>query len=197
MASSGEDWGPPGDESSHLTLAALEAGLAALPDPPLDHGRVQLIVARHADGTRHTHERVVLTPEGGVPGDRWGRRIADKPQMQLTVMRRDVGEMIGNGQPLTLFGDNLFVDLELAAYALPVGSRLRVGEATVEVSPMPHDGCAKYKERFGKDALRLVSGKALRDQNLRGIYWTTIEAGSVGVDDAIEVLSRPDSGPSQ
>ena len=197
MASSKEDWGPPGNDSRHLTLAALEAGLAALPDPPLDHGRIELIVARHADGARHTHERIELTPERGVPGDRWGRLIPDKPEMQLTVMRRDVGEMIGNGQPLTLFGDNLFVDLELAADALPVGSCLRVGEATVEVSSMPHDGCAKYKERFGKDALRLVSGKALRDQNLRGIYWTTIEAGSVGVGDAIEVLSRPESKPAR
>ena len=195
MASRKEAWGPPGDDSRHLTLAALEAGLAALPDAPLDQGRVELIVARHADGTRHTHERIELTPEGGVPGDRWGRVIPDKPEMQLTVMRRDVGEMIGNGQPLTVFGDNLFVDLELAAEVLPVGSRLQVGEATVEVSSMPHDGCAKFKERFGKDALRLVSGKALRDQNLRGIYWTTIEAGSVGVGDAIEVLSRPDSEP--
>ncbi len=196
MARSDEGWGPEGDAGRHLSLAQLEAGLAALPDAPLDRGRVELIVARHADGTRHTHEQIELTPEGGVPGDRWERLLPDKPEMQLTVMRRDVGEMISNGQPLTTFGDNFVVDLELAADALPVGSRLRVGEATVEVSPMPHDGCAKYKQRFGKDALRLVSGKALRDQNLRGIYWTTVEAGSVAVGDPIEVLSRPVEEPA-
>ena len=90
-----------------------------------------------------------------------------------------------------MFGDNLFVDLDLAAENLPTGARLRVGEALVEVSPMPHDGCAKFKGRFGSDALRLVSGKALRHLNLRGIYWTTVEAGDVRVGDPIAVLSRP------
>ena len=111
--------------------------------------------------------------------------------MQLTAIRENVAQLIGNGQDLTVFGDNLFVDLDLSAANLPVGSRIRVGEALVEVSPMPHDGCAKFKQRFGTDALRFVSGKALRAQNLRGIYWTAVEPGEVRVGDTIDVLSRP------
>lgn len=194
MSHSQEAFGPPGDASRHLPLHALEAGLEDLPAAPLEDGTLEMIVARHADGTRHTHERIELTPELGIPGDRWGRLLPDRPEMQLTVIRTDVAGLIGNGQPLTVFGDNLFVHLDISADALPVGSRLRVGEALVEVSPMPHDGCAKFKQRFGRDALRLVSGKALRDQNLRGIYWTTIEPGEVSVGDAISVLSRP--GPA-
>ncbi len=191
MAGGPEDYGPLGDDTRHLSLDTLEAGIAALPVAPRDHGGVRLIVARHADGTRHTHEQITLTPEGGVPGDRWGRLLTDRPDMQLTVMRQDVAELIGNDQELTVFGDNLFVDLDLTTANLPVGSRLRVGESLVEVSTMPHDGCAKFKQRFGTDALRLVSGKALRAQNLRGIYWTTVEPGEVRVGDSIDVLSRP------
>jgi MOSC domain-containing protein YiiM len=190
MSRSQEDYGPSGDSATHRSLDVLEARLAELPAPPREHGSLSLIVARHADGTRHTHDQIELTPAAGVSGDRWGRLLADKPEMQLTAIRRDVAEVIGNGQPLTVFGDNLFVDLAIAADDLPIGSRLRLGEALVEVSPMPHDGCAKFKQRFGTDALRLVSGKARRHENLRGIYWTTIEPGLVAVGDAISVISR-------
>lgn len=191
MAAAHEDYGPRGDEARHLALEPLEAGLAALAEAPRENGRVELIVARQADGVRRLHDRIKLTPEAGVPGDRWGRLLTERPDMQLTAIRRDVAELIANGQDLTVFGDNLVVDLDLSAENLPVGSRLRVGRALVEVSPLPHDGCAKFKQRFGKDALRLVSGKSLRDQNLRGVYWTTLEAGEVGVGDPIDVLSRP------
>ena len=191
MGAGAEDYGPRGNETSHLPLETLEAGLDALPAPPRDHGQVKMIVARRADGIRETPEQITLTPERGVPGDRWQRLLSDHPEMQITAIRNDVAEFIGNGQPLTMFGDNLFVDLDLAAENLPTGARLRVGEALVEVSPMPHDGCAKFKGRFGSDALQLVSGKALRHLNLRGIYWTTVEAGDVRVGDPIAVLSRP------
>jgi MOSC domain-containing protein YiiM len=186
-----EAYGPQGDSSSHRPLAELEAGLRALPEPPRDSGRLALIVRRRADGVRETPDRATLSPEEGVPGDGWSRRPPRDPEAQLAVMRRDVAELIANGQPLVLFGDNLFVDLDVSAANLPVGTRLRVGRALVEVSPKPHDGCLKFKGRFGNDALRLVQARATRHQNLRGIYWKVAEAGEARVGDAIEVLSRP------
>ena len=85
---------------------------------------------RHPDGGRETLDRVALSTEEGVPGDGWSRRPPRDPQAQLAVMRRDVAELIANGQPLTLFGDNLFVDLDLSAANLPVGTRLRAGGAS-------------------------------------------------------------------
>jgi MOSC domain-containing protein YiiM len=106
-------------------------------------------------------------------------------------MRRDVAELIAAGQPLTLFGDNLFVDLDVSAANLPAGTRLRVGGALVEVTPKPHDGCHKFKGRFGGDALRFVSARATRDQNLRGIYWAVVEPGEARVGDPVRVLLRP------
>lgn len=185
-----EDYGPRGEAERHLPLAELERRLAQLPPPPADAGTVHLIVARRADGVRETIEQLTLTPERGIPGDRWERRLADRPEMQITAIRRDVAELIANGQPLTTFGDNLVVELDLSARNLPAGTRIRVGDALVEVSPFPHDGCVKFKGRFGTDALRFVAGKALRDLNLRGIYWTAIEPGAVGVGSAIQVLER-------
>jgi MOSC domain-containing protein YiiM len=186
-----EAYGPDGDSSHHLPLGELEAGLRALPERPGDSGRVTLIVRRRADGVRETPERVDLTQEEGVPGDGWSRRPPRKPDAQLAVMRREVAELIANGQPLTLFGDNLFVDFDLSAANLPVGTRLRVGGAQVEVTAEPHNGCLKFKGRFGQDALRFVQAKATRDQNLRGIYWRVVVPGEVSVGAPIEVLSRP------
>src|SRR5437870_3380678 len=52
----------------HLPFGQLERGLEALV-PPKDAGTLALIVSRGPGGRRETPERVVLTPERGVPGD--------------------------------------------------------------------------------------------------------------------------------
>jgi len=182
--------GPHGDSTRHLLFTELEARLRALPGAPTDSGRLALIVCRSAEGVRETPERVHLTAEEGVPCDSWGRRTPRKPEAQLAVMRRDVAELIANGQPLTVFGDNIFVDLDISAANLPPGTRLRVGGAVVEVTPLPHNGCAKFKGRFGSDALSFVNAQPTRDQNLRGIYWKVIESGEAAVGAPIQVLAR-------
>ena len=186
-----EAYGPPGDASRHLPLATLEAGLRALPRLPPDTGRLALVVRRHADGAREILDRVRLSVDEAVPGDGWTRRPPRDPEAQLAVMRRDVAELIANGQPLDLFGDNLFVDFDISARNLPVGTRLRVGEAMVETTAKAHNGCKKFHARFGADALRFVSAKPTRDQNLRGIYWKVVEAGEIYAGAPIRVVSRP------
>lgn len=196
MSSSDEAYGPEGDAARHLSRAELDAGLTRLTSPR-ETGRVALIVSRRADGVRETPEHIVLSRAHGVPGDRWDRRSPDKPNAQLAVMELQVAQLITNGQALTIPGDNLIVDLDLSAANLPVGSRLRVGQAIVEVTPKEHNGCLKFKGRFGDDALRFVADKATRHRNLRGVYWTTIEDGEVRVGDPIEVISRATPAVSQ
>jgi len=190
-----EAYGPLGDVARHLVFDALAAGLRALADAPRHIGTLALIVRRLADGGRETPERVRLTPEEGVPGDGWNRRPPRSADAQLAVMRRDVAALIANGQPLTLFGDNLFVDLDLSTANLPTGARLRVGAAVVEVTPKPHNGCSKFEGRFGADALRFVGPGPERPLNLRGIYWKVLETGEVALGSSISVISRPTSDP--
>ena len=172
-------------------LAELERRLAALPAAPADAGRVVLIVRRADGGRRETPEGIRLGIDTGVPGDKWGKRPARKPDMQLAVMQHDVADLIANGQPLPLFGDNLFLDLDLSNQNLPAGSRLRMGSVLLEVTAEPHDGCKKFRARFGADALRFVAMPALRHRNLRGIYMRVIEAGEIAVGDVTEVVARP------
>jgi MOSC domain-containing protein YiiM len=182
---------PESASAMHRSLADLVAGFQALPIPPRDLGKVMLIVCRRAPAVHEALGRVCLTRDEGVPGDEWNRRPPCKLDSQITVIRHDVSQLIANGQSLTVSGDNLIVDLDISAANLPAGTRLRVGEAIVEMTPMPHNGCAKFQKRFGRDAFLFVQTPATRLQNLRGIHWKVIEPGEVTLGAPIEVLSRP------
>ena len=179
--------GPRGDASRHLPMNELERLLSKL-QPMRDRGTLSLIVSRGFMGKRNTPDRVTLTPDGGVPNDTWFREQPEKRVAQLSVMRIDVCRMFANGQDPAIAGDNLLIDLDLSDENLPCGSQLRLGGALLEVTPEPHDGCLKFKQRFGADALRMTATH--RSQHLRGIYMKTIEAGEITVGDPIEVLRR-------
>jgi hypothetical protein len=174
----------------HLPYAVLEERIAALPPAPLDHGRIVLVVVRPATDERMTPPLCRLTPDDGLVGDRWSkadRRVLDA---QVTVMRADVARLIANGQALALPGDNLLVDLDLSRDNLPDGTRLRVGAAIVEVTPKPHNGCAKFAGRFGGDARAIIAADRFRSWRLRGIHVRVTEAGDVRPGDPIVVLKR-------
>lgn len=179
-----------GDPSRHLGIDALEAGLEALHEAPKDAGRVVLLVARGDEGARETPTKGHLSGSGGLAGDAWGRSADRDPEAQLTVMEVEVARLISNGQPLTLFGDQVFVDLDLSKENLPIGSRVRMGRAVLEVTAEPHNGCRKFKARFGTDALRFVSRPDSRHRNFRGIYLRVVEDGEVAVGDEVKVVAR-------
>ncbi|HYF01677.1 MAG TPA: MOSC domain-containing protein, partial [Planctomycetota bacterium] len=134
-------------------------------------------------GLRRVLDRVRLEPGQGIPGDAWGRRPHRSADGSITATRRDVAELLANGQPIVLAGDQLFVDLDLSAANLPAGTRLRAGTAVLEVTPKPHNGCSKFAARFGPDALRLT--EELRPLNLRGIYLKVVEAGELAPGDPL------------
>ena len=190
------DSGSVGDPGRFQSLDDLEAQFAAMPRAPLDTGTVRLLVARAAGGRREILLRASLTPTSGVPGDAWGRQRHPAPETQLAVMQFTVAELVANGQPLPLFGDNLFLELDLSSQNLPPGSRLRAGTSTLEVTPEPHDGCRKFRARFGDAALRFVSKRERRHLNLRGVYMRVVEAGEVAEGYRVDVISRAASSSS-
>jgi len=179
-----------GDPARFLTLAQLQRQLEELEAAPADAGRVALLMRRGPGGVRETPAEIRLVLDVGVEDDAWGRKAHRDPEMQIAVMQPDVATLIANGQPLALFGDCLFLELDLSTANLPAGSRLRVGAALLEVTPAPHNGCRKFQARFGAEALRFVSSPQWRQRNLRGIYMRVIEAGTVRAGDAVSVLTR-------
>jgi len=183
-----------GDRTRHLSRAVIEARLAALTPAPRERGTVELMVARGPNGERALPEVATLTQAGGMPGDRWAGDAKYGPNYQLATMRVDFARVIANGQPLELHGDNLYLDLDLSTRNLPAGSRLKLGEAIVEVTPQAHNGCKKWVQRFGLEAMQLNLAPAYRDLHVRGIYLRVVEDGAVRLGDAITVLSRGPSG---
>jgi MOSC domain-containing protein YiiM len=171
----------------HLSRARLEARLDHILDSPRDHGVVVLLVRRPAVGVRELPAEARLDPAAGLVGDNWldrGSRStpdgAADPQRQVTVMNARVAELVaGSTERMPLAGDQLYLDLDISVGNLPAGSLLAVGGAVLEVSDVPHLGCAKFVERFGTDAMRFVNSGAGRRLRLRGMNTRVVQPGIV------------------
>ena len=94
----------------------------------------------------------------------------------------------GGRERWALAGDQLYVDIDLSIENLPAGARLVVGDAVVEVTAEPHTGCAKFRARFGTDALKFVNKPPGRELRLRGVNTRVVTSGTVRVGDAITKL---------
>jgi MOSC domain-containing protein YiiM len=111
--------------------------------------------------------------------------------MQLNVMNYRFALLVaGDPERVALAGDQLFVDLDLSSANLSPGTRLSIGSAVIEVTPLPHLGCKKFVERFGVEAMRFANSEFGRRQNLRGINAKVVSSGSVSVGDLVSVVRR-------
>jgi MOSC domain-containing protein YiiM len=180
----------------HRTTDELTAALDVFRSAPADNGVLQLIVRRPDVDEREVLEAAALSVEDGLVGDTWkarGSRHTDdgsaETARQLTLMNaRAIDVLAGDRSRWALAGDQLFVDLDLSGENLPPGTRLRLGEATIEVSEEPHTGCAKFMARFGQDAARFVNSPDGRALNLRGINARVVQPGTIHVGDAVTKL---------
>lgn len=177
----------------HLSRERLEAGLGRIRESPRDGGRLTLIVRRPAVGERELPAETMIDTDSGLAGDNWLTRgskstpdgLAD-PQRQVTVMNARVAELVADGtERMPLAGDQLYVDLDLSLDNLPPGSLLAIGQAVLEVSEVPHLGCAKFVERFGAEAMRFVNSRTGRQLRLRGMNTRVVVPGTVRLGDLV------------
>jgi MOSC domain-containing protein YiiM len=178
----------------YVTTEEIEAELPNVLASPQDHGKLDVIVIRPESGQREVRQMVYLSPEGGVQGDRWANvngkldadGVSDARAQQVSLMNARLLRLIaGDEDRMALAGDNLIVDFDLSEANLPVGQKLAVGEALIQISDKSHTGCGKFNERFGPDALRFINAKQRRHLRLRGLYARVLQAGNVRVGDAI------------
>jgi MOSC domain-containing protein len=159
---------------------------------PSDLGRVELIVRRPADDEREILDEALLDPGSGLVGDRWATRHDDLPvylAAELTVINtRVLAAIEPDRERWPLAGDQLYVDLDLSVENLPIGSRLAVGSAIIEVSETPHTGCAKFSSRFGSDALRWINSPTGRAHRMRGLNAWIVEGGTVRPGDTVRKI---------
>lgn len=187
----------------HRTADELAGFLPTLDRAPKDEGTVRLVVRRPAVGKREVLDLGELAPVVGLTGDGWsarGSRRTDDgsahPDMQLNVMNHRLVEFIAQDiEREQLAGDQIFLDLDLSHENLPEWSRLRFGEpddggAVIEVTDQPHNGCAKFIARYGRDAMAFVNGPEGKHRRLRGLCARVVEAGAVRPGDVVTV-TRP------
>ena len=175
------------------TLAQLAAGLPDIERSPHDGGPLRLIVRRPAPEQREVVDVARLDVDDGLVGDDWRIRSSSltadgsaERAAQLTFMNaRLMALLAGPPEAWAPAGDQLYVDVDLSVANLPVGTRLTLGEALLEVSAKPHTGCAKFAAQFGNDALRFVSMAPLRDLRLRGMYAVVVRSGDIRVGDRL------------
>lgn len=183
---------------AHLLTPELTDGLDHVRSSPTDAGTLDLVVARPAQGERRVLDEAELSLDVGLVGDDWlargSRHTPDgsaEPDKQLNVVNSRLAALVAGGPDRRpLVGDQLHVDLDLSAANLPAGSRLTIGEAVIEVTPSPHNGCAKFTQRFGLEAMRFVNSPVGKELRLRGLCARVVVPGTVRPGDLVTV-TRP------
>jgi MOSC domain-containing protein YiiM len=180
----------------HLTMAELTAGLKTIRQAPKDFGVLRMIVRRPLEDSRETLQEAELSLTDGLVGDNWkmrgSRRMPDgsaNPDAQITVMNaRSIALVAQSENRWPLAGDQLYIDLDLSEENLPAGTRLAIGSAVLEVSPVPHTGCNKFSSRFGVEAMKFVNTPEGKQLHLRGINTRIVQPGAIHVGDVVRKL---------
>ena len=180
-------------EARFLTMKELEGGLDEVRRSPKDEGVLKMIVRRPRVDEREVLEVGELDLREGLVGDSWQFRASSRmpdgqphPEMQLNIMNaRSAALVAQHKERWALAGDQLYIDLDLSSENLRAGSRLAIGGAVIEVSPLPHTGCKKFVARFGLEAMKFVNSEIGRQFNLRGINAKVVQPGAIRVGDLV------------
>lgn len=142
-------------------------------------GTVSAVCISEKKGTaKRPVERATLRREHGLVGDAhagdWHRQVSLLSGEKIRAFNEAGGTVVDGD-----FGENIVVDgIDLAR--LPVGTRLRVGSALLEVTQIGkecHNHCQIYKR----------VGDCIMPRE--GIFARVLEDGEVAAGDIVEVLS--------
>jgi hypothetical protein len=177
----------------YLAPNGFTLGLDEIRRAPSTLGTVELIAVRPSDGERQVVDEASADVDLGIIGDNWStrtnRHTSDRrpdPKAQVTIMSARAAALFSpNPARWPQAGDQLYVDFDLGESNVPAGTRLAVGAAVLEVTDKPHNGCAKFRRRFGEQALRLVNSPEGRQLHLRGINTTVVRSGLIRRGDTV------------
>jgi hypothetical protein len=172
----------------HLTTKEIKEGLDEIRQSPKDDGVLKLIVRRASENEREVIETGQLDIKEGLVGDNWF--TDDKNiEAQIAVMNsRTIKLLAQDENRWQLAGDQLYIDFDLTDENLPAGTQLQIGSAIVEVTPKPHNGCIKFVERFGLDAMKFVNSSIGKHLHMRGIYAKVVQSGLIRTGDTVKKI---------
>lgn len=182
---------------TYRTAEELSGHVGHLRAAPAELGTLALVVRRPSVGEREILDEAVLDVEKGLVGDNWLDRATSHAvregrhlEAQLNVMGARMVRFLGSSADhQALAGDQLYLDLDISVATLPVGSRVAIGDdAVIEVTRKPHNGCAKFRARFGDDALAFVNSDVGRALRLRGFNARVVTGGTIRPGDPVRRL---------
>lgn len=179
-----------------LSMEELEANIDHILASPKDEGIIEMILIRPAVDQRQEVEEAVIDQVVGVVGDNWKTRGSKSttdgsadPDAQVTIMNSRVIDLLAQEKSRwRLAGDQFYIDFDLSQENLPPGQQIQLGTAVLEVSPSPHQGCAKFSARFGKDAHKFVNNRRGSEHRLRGVNMKVVQPGTVRVGERVKKL---------
>lgn len=171
-------------------MSTLKTQIHELAPVPKEVGRIDRIVSRPLKGERTMLQNGTFTPEEGLRTDRWGSRVHQTTNRQVSIIRTDIIDLLAGEADPSLSGDNLHVHLDISSDNLPAGSQLKIGTALFELTPENHVPCHLFKGRFGPEAFSIAEDPELADIRVRGLFLKVLKEGSFQVGDAIEVIRK-------
>ena len=137
-------------------------------------------------------DAIECSPELGVHGDRWLGGERSTTDNQISLINVHVIDSLAKRDPAraALAGDNLHVDLDLSEENLPVGARLHVGTAVLEVTALPHRPCRHFVAHFGLNAAKKIARANRLGLRGRGVLCRIVQTGRIESGDSIHV-QRP------
>lgn len=186
---------------TQATREELDAAIPSICAAPKDGAAIEMLCTRPAYNQRCFVEHLELTPDGGIPGERWSTAPwlrtnsgAPHPGIQVSILQKRVLDLVWRDRENTVHpGDTFIVDMDLSEANLPIGQRLRVGEALLEVSDVFNTGCVKWKARYGtaaRDWITRCGHPALR---LRGVLCSIVEAGTIHNGDRLYKVGQSET----
>ena len=191
---------------THLATGDLHAGLDHVRSAPKDDGVVELIVRRPAENEREVVGEAHLDCTDGLVGDTWNVRVSKRTgvgpdsERQLTLMNARAAALVaGCAQrerptfPTESPGNSAGPKIEILQPEAPDTTVVEGDLVFVDGRASDPDGVdtvyfAKFRARFGADALRFVNSEVGRELNLRGINAKVVVAGTVRPGDAVRKL---------
>lgn len=175
-------------------MKELDAGLPHVLAAPKSGAAVSMLCLRPEYNQRRLVDEITVTPDQGIPGERWATRPwlrlpngDPHPGIQVCILSKRVMDLVWRDRENTIHpGDTFILDLDMSEKNIPTGSILSAGSSLLRVTNVFNDACIKWKVRYGADAKDWVNIPKYRDLRLRGLMCAIHQAGIIRNGDIVE-----------
>lgn len=128
---------------------------------------------------KHPIEKAILKKDYGIVGDAhagdWHRQVSLLSYASVKKMENKLGYKINEGA----FAENLLLDEGICLYELPIGTKIKINDALLEVTQIG-------KECHQDCEIRKKTGECVMPKE--GIFAKVLEGGEIKKGDLVEVM---------